>query len=170
MKKQKDIERRFLEEVARYERVIRRVCFMYSSASAPFDDLYQETMVNLWRGFESFRGDSQLSTWIYRTTINTCVTWFRKNSRHNKAMTLEDALDRVVDYDDDEHRRDLADMYKLISQLDPFEKAIIMMWLDESSYDEIANVTGLSRGVVSQRLYRIKHKLAEAENQNTTQL
>lgn len=68
--------------------------------------------------------------------------------------------------DDDEHRRDLADMYKLISQLDPLEKAIIMMWLDERSYDDIAEVTGLSHGAVATRLHRIRQKLSRSENQH----
>lgn len=163
MRTSREIEQRFLDEVMQYDGVVKRVCFMYSSNMAPFDDLYQETMVNLWRGFASFRGESQLSTWIYRTAINTCVTWFRRNKRFSDAATLDETVERIAGDDDDERRRDLADMYKLISRLDPVEKAIIMMWLDERSYDDIAEVTGISHGAVATRLYRIKQKLKDAE-------
>ncbi len=160
-----ETEQRFLNEVAQYDSVIRRLCFMYSTPSVSFDDLYQETMVNLWRGFGSFRGDSTMYTWIYRVTINSCLSWLRRNHRYGATTSLDEAIELVPDNGDDERRRDLADMYLLISRLDPLEKAIVMMWLDENSYDEIAAVTGLSRAAVATRLHRIKTKLIDAEKQ-----
>ena len=166
MTQEKSIQTRFIDEVLHYDSVIRRICFMYSSNAMPFDDLYQETMVNLWRGFPAFRGESSLSTWVYRTTINSCITWYRRNRRHFGSAPLDDSIDSIMACNDDEHRRDLADMYKLISQLDPLEKAIIMMWLDERSYDDIAEVTGLSHGAVATRLHRIRRKLSRSENQH----
>lgn len=164
MKSRSDIEKRFLHEIALYDGTIRSICFMHSSPSSPFDDLYQETMVNLWRGFANFRGESSMNTWIYRVTINTCITWLRHNRRHDETTSIDQAMEMIPDSFDEERRRDLADMYMLISKLDPLEKSIVMMWLDESSYDEIAAVTGLTHGAVATRLNRIKHKLSEAES------
>lgn len=150
-----------MQIVGSYQGVIKKVCFMYSSPGAPFDDLYQETLANIWTGFGSFRGESKMSTWIYRTAINTCVTWYRRNSRHNNALPLDDIVESVSAEYDSEYKQNLAELYKLISSLNPLEKGIIMMWLDNKSYDEISEVTGLARGAVATRLHRIKQKLKE---------
>lgn len=141
-----------------YDAVVRRVCFMYAGPDYLFDDLYQETMANLWRGMDSFRGDSRLSTWIYRTTVNTCISWIRRNRRHAGHSSIEQAAD-IVAGDSDESREFVALLYRMISQLNPIDKAIVMMRLDEKSYDEIADVTGLSRNNVATRLHRAKEKM-----------
>lgn len=158
MKRSSAREEQFLKLLEQYDAMVRRVCFMYSSPAAPFDDLYQETMANLWRGLESFRGESSLSTWTYRTTMNTCITWLRRNRRHIGHADIEEAVQMVAG-DDSEHRENLRLLHEMISRLDPIEKAIVMMWLDEKSYDEIADVTGFSRANVATRLHRIKAKM-----------
>jgi RNA polymerase sigma-70 factor (ECF subfamily) len=131
---------------------------MYSTTINPFDDLYQETLANIWRGIDSFRGDSNLSTWIYRTTVNTCITYMRRNSRYSGFYSLDHAA-AVAAGDDTEHQENLRELYRIISCLDQLEKAIIMMWLDEKDYQEIAQVTGLSKNNVATRLHRIKQKI-----------
>jgi RNA polymerase sigma-70 factor (ECF subfamily) len=151
-------EQSFLAMLEQYDALIRKVCFMYSGADNPFDDLYQETMANLWRGFQSFKGNSSMSTWIYRTAVNTCITWMRRNSRHTGLASLDEAA-AVLAGDDSEQQANLRELYRIISCLDQLEKAIIMMWLDEKNYDEIAEVTGLSKTNVATRLHRIKQKI-----------
>lgn len=158
MKRSSEREEQFLKLIEHYDAMVRRVCFMYSSSAAPFDDLYQETMANLWRGLESFRGESSVSTWIYRMTMNTCITWLRRNRRHTGHVNIEEAVQMVAG-DDSEHRENLRILHEMISRLNPIEKAIVMMWLDEKSYDEIADVTGFSRANVATRLHRIKARL-----------
>ena len=130
---------------------------MYASDDDHFKDLYQEVLINLWRGIDRFRGDAQLSTWIYRTSINTCVTYYRRNHKHDEMLSLEGVS--VVDNDDGTRLQQIKEMYRLISRLDRMEKAIILLWLDEKSYDEISEITGLSRNNVASRLRRIKIKL-----------
>jgi RNA polymerase sigma-70 factor (ECF subfamily) len=160
-----DKEQLFLALLRQYDALVRKVCFMYSNRENPFEDLYQETMANLWRGYDSFRGEANISTWIYRTTVNTCITWMRRTSRYAANTTLNEAA-AVVAGDDTEKQANLREMYQIISCLDKLEKAIVMMWLDEKSYDEIAEVTGLSRANVATRLHRIKQKIKNQSSAN----
>lgn len=146
-----------MEMLDEYDAVVRRVCFMYTGISADFDDLYQETMVNLWRGFDSFRGQSKKSTWIYRCAVNTCISYLRGSRRHSHT-DLDEALTMVVG-DDSERREQLRSMYAVINRLEALERAIIVMWLDGHNYDEIAEVTGLSPSNVGVRLHRIRNGL-----------
>lgn len=141
--------------------MIRRVCVAYSTPSTPSDDLYQEAMIAIWRGLAGFRGESTLSTWVYRITINACISYLRHTViRHRNEVSLDDAHDIVgdadMDFDTADERRRLR---KIIAQLGEIDKAIILMWLDERSYIEIAEVTGLSRNVVGVRINRIKTRL-----------
>lgn len=158
-KKDIDKESRFLEMLDKYDAVIRRVCFMYTGISADFEDLYQETMANLWRGMGSFRGESRMSTWIYRCAVNTCLSYLRSTRRHTHA-DLDAALTMVAG-DDSERQEQLCSLYAVISQLDPLERALIVMWLDSYNYDEIAEVTGLSPNNIGVRLHRIRAKLKD---------
>lgn len=159
-----DREKSFLEVLSTYDAVVRRVCFMYSGASADFEDLYQETVANLWNGFDSFRGEANISTWIYRAAVNTCITWLRRNNRYSNMRSLDEAVTLIAG-DDMEHRQQLTQMYNLISQLSPLDKAIVMMWLDGRHYDEIADVIGIAKAVVAVRLHRAKAKLKVMSDQ-----
>lgn len=139
--------------------IIAKVCCVYTSPTADFDDLYQETVANLWQGFDKFRGDSKISTWIYRAAINTCITWHRQNKKHDTNLSLIDELPIVAD--ESNRLADYRLLHSLISQLQPLEKAIVTLWLDEKSYDEIAEITGLSRSNVAVKFHRIKEKLSK---------
>lgn len=153
----------FLDLADRYKDVIAKVCSVYASETAPFADLYQEVMVNLWTGLESFRGDAKVSTWIYRLAINTCITWHRRNKRHSFGIPIESAFD-VADNDDDTSVR-VKELYRLISRLEPFDKALVTLWLDEKPYDEISSILGISKANVATRLHRVRAKLSELANQ-----
>ena len=157
-------EKRFHAVVADYRKLIYKVCYMYATDSFHFQDLYQEILANIWEGLEGFRAESMPSTWIYRIAINTCVTYFRRHNRHSDEMqTLDGALSIAAE--DTQRSEQLQQMYRLISRLDKIDKAIILMWLDERSYDEIAEVTGFTRNNVATRLFRIKQKLAKSNNE-----
>ena len=81
-------EQQFIAIIESNRQVIYKVCYMYAADDDHFKDLYQEVLINLWRGIDRFRGDAQLSTWIYRTSINTCVTYYRRNHKHDEALSL----------------------------------------------------------------------------------
>lgn len=168
MKSKQDAARtaRYEAMTRQYGALIAKVCYIYTGQGASFDDLYQETLINLWVGMESFRGDASISTWIYRMAINTCITWHRRNDRHTRdavdvseAFGLGDAIsDPAVRA---EQAEELRLLHRLIADLNPIDKAIITLWLDERPYDEIADVTGISKNNVAVRIHRIKAQLVE---------
>lgn len=159
------VEKDFLDMLEKYKRVIYKVCYMYASDTAPLNDLYQETLLNLWRAYPSFRGDSQLATWIYRISLNTCISFLRKSKHQAEAITLPVNLEVFDDDDDGDKSSRLRELYQLIQALNPLERALILLWLEERSYDEIAQIIGISKNNVGVRLSRIKDKLKKMSNQ-----
>jgi RNA polymerase sigma-70 factor (ECF subfamily) len=152
-----DKEHQFLDLLNGNKQLICKVCYMYANDADHFNDLYQEVVINIWQGLDKFRGDSQLSTWIYRTAINTCITYYRRNKSRLTTVPI-DAVSDVVD-DRSDRPSQLREMYRLIGCLNKLDKAIILLWLDEKSYDEISDIVGLTRNNVASRLRRIKAKL-----------
>lgn len=153
----------FLHVADQFGSLIAKVCSMYASASAPFSDLYQEVMLNLWTGLETWRGDAKMSTWIYRLALNTCITWHRRNSRHHTGAVPIDLCPEPADTPSDS--ADYEELARLIALLGPFDKALLTLWLDEKSYDEIASILGISRANVATRLHRVRTKLSKLANQ-----
>lgn len=150
--------RAFLEAVNANSGLIYKVCYMYAEDPDHLKDLYQEVMVNLWQGFSGFRGDARLSTWIYRIALNTCVSYIRRHGRGGHEP-LDESTVGIID-ESHERAAQLKMMYEMISALGRIDKAIIMLWLDEYSYDEIASLTGVSRNNVASRIHRIKQRLS----------
>lgn len=151
----------FSRLMTQHDDMISRICLSYSRTRAEYEDLRQDCYVALWQGLERFRGDAALKTWIYRVVLNTCVSTIRSRSRVPQRVDIADYAD-IVD-DTPERLRMVAEMHEMISRLPPLDKAIVTLWLDENSYDEIADITGLSRNTVATRLSRAKEKL---KNQN----
>lgn len=150
-------EREFTELVRLHDDMIKRICFGYARTSEEFDDLHQDTLVNIWQGLPKFSGNSSVKTWVYRVALNTCVSSVRLRSRRIGAVPFYD----VVDFTDESAERavEIKELHESISQLEPVDKAIVMMWLDEYSYDEIADTIGIKRNTVATRLHRAKEKL-----------
>ncbi|MDE5996596.1 MAG: sigma-70 family RNA polymerase sigma factor, partial [Muribaculaceae bacterium] len=150
------LEHEFKELIAIENATISRICFSYSCSAAEFEDLRQDALINIWRGMQGFRGESSSKTWIYRVTVNSCLSTIRKQSRH-RHESLE-SLYGLIDSDDSD-KESIEQLHRVINTLDPNEKAIIMMWLDELSYDEIGAAMGLNRNTVATRIRRIKEKI-----------
>ena len=150
----------FLDLADRYQGIIAKVCSIYASGSSPFADLYQEVMINLWNGLESFRGDAKITTWIYRIALNTCLSSLRRNQRHSgNRLPIEAAFD-IADTIAPE-KAEIEELYRMISKLEPIDKALITLWLDEKSYDEISAIVGISKANVATRLFRAKQRLSK---------
>jgi len=164
MRKTTGKEQEFEKIMADNRALIAKVCYMYATDSEHFKDLFQETQINIWQALDRFRGEASVSTWIYRITINTCISCFRQTRRHAATMLLDPSeMLAIADIatDDHEHAACLREMYTLINSLPALDKALIMMWLDEKSYQEIADVTGLTRTNVAARLSRCKQRLSK---------
>lgn len=157
-------EKAFVELIHRYERVIYKVCYLYTSPDATLNDLYQEVLINLWRAYPQFRRECKESTWIYRIALNTCISFLRKTKHSLETVTLTRDIDMLDE--DEETQQMLRQLYCLIGRLNDLEKSIILLYLDEKSYDEIAEITGLTSTNVGTRLNRIKEKLKKMNKEN----
>ena len=158
-----NMEKEFVTIVRQYERVIYKVCSFYVSDEFPIADLYQDVVCNLWAAFPKFRSESAISTWIYRIALNTCITGARKDIRRPKSSVpvaqLAESLPAPESMEEN-----IREMYRLIAHLKTLEKAIVLLYLEEKSYQEIADITGLTISNVATKLKRSKEKLKQMSN------
>lgn len=156
-----DYNRSFTAMVERHEKIIFSVCFFYATSEVPFEDIRQEVLISLFKGYRSFRRESSESTWVYKVCINTCLFSLRKFTPRIKTVSFDEIPSFHFQVDNDNALREKLEwLYSLIAQLNPMEKALILMWLDELSYEEIAMNMGIPRNTVASRLYRIKEKIS----------
>ena len=133
---------------------------MFTKDTDEVNDLFQEVLVNLWKGMSSFKGQSDIRTWIYRIALNTCISTDRKK----KITTIPLSMDANLFQDQDEDTKQVKLLHNRISKLQPFDKAIVLLWLENISYDEIGEIVGISTKNVASRLFRIKEKLRSMSN------
>ncbi len=147
----------FTRLVRENKSTIYTVCYMFSNDEDEVNDLFQDTLVNLWKGFASFRKESKASTWIYRVAMNTCISADRKKKRRKDTTPL--TMDMNLYEDTDTDTKQVQMLHKRINKLGMIDRAIILMWLENMSYDEIGAVVGISAQNVGVKLYRIKEEL-----------
>ena len=152
--KEKDFSRIIREQKS----TVYTVCYMFSQDKEEVDDLFQEVLVRLWQGYDSFQGKSDLRTWIYRVSLNTCISIDRKKKRR-KTQPLLEGVDLFDKNDADNRQTDL--LHERIGKLQAFDRAIVLLWLEDMSYEEIAQIVGISVKNVSVKLYRIKEQLKQ---------
>ncbi len=153
------LQQQFEHLITTHSSLISRICFSYAENGDDYQDLRQDVLINIWKGLANFRGASSSLTWIYRVVLNTCVSTLRKRSSRPATESLDlMALDIPATGDEEGLRERFEFLHRLISELSPVDKAIVTMWLDERSYDEIAEVVGLSRNNIALRLHRIKER------------
>lgn len=155
-------ERAFTEMVSKYKKTIYTVCYFFSNDKDVVQDYFQEILMNLWKGFDGFRGESGLKTWIWRVSLNTCTNQERKKKRSVQTVPL--SVDIDLYNDTDAHSKLIRQLYDRISRLDVFDRAIILLWLENMSYQDIADIAGISLSAVTTRLFRIKEQLKAMSN------
>ena len=155
------LESKFAQTVAEQKSTIYTVCYMFSQAADEVNDLFQEVLVNLWKGFEGFEHRSDVRTWVYRVALNTCISLDRKR-RRSKSVKLTMDINLFEDRDEDTRQVDM--LHKRISRLQPFDRAIVLLWLENLSYEEIGQIVGITAKNVSVRLFRIKEQLKKMSN------
>lgn len=153
-------ETEFEKIVKENKSTIYTVCYMFSKDPDEVSDLFQETLINLWRGYSSFKKESKLTTWIWRVCFNTCISFERKKNRNT--IPLEMNADLFNDSEED--NKQIQMLHRRIHRLKPFDRAIVLLWLENMSYEEIAAVIGISVKNVSVRLFRIKEELKKMSN------
>jgi len=155
----RNIEKEFLEKLDKHQGILQKICFVYSKNSLQKEDLCQEIILQLWKSYPSFKHESAFSTWMYRVALNTAISLTQKPRLFVKKDEIPDSMF------DMEYLMNKSEsikiLYRAISQLNKVEKAIILLWLEDKPYEEIANNIGMSVKNISVRLVRIKAKLKE---------
>jgi RNA polymerase sigma-70 factor (ECF subfamily) len=158
----KENELEFNRIVKANKAAIFTVCYLFSKDQDEVNDLFQETLINLWRGFEGFQGKCDVKTWIWRVSLNTCLTFERKKKRRVDTLPLTMDINLFTDTDDD--TRQVQMLYRRINKLGVLDRAIILLWLENMSYEEIGEIIGISTKNVSVKLVRIKEQLKKMSN------
>ena len=158
-------EEDFLQLVREHEGRLRKICRVYADGPAARRDLYQDILVELWRSLPDFEGDAEPGTWLYRVALNTALSRDRRREVRDEATlddtnpVWDDAFSRPGA--ELEEQETLDRLYAAIDRLDDVDKALVMMYLDEKSYEQMADVLGISPNYVGVKLHRIKNTLAD---------
>jgi len=149
----------FLELIHRHQSIIHKICFVYCKNRTDRQDLQQEIVLHLWKSFPSFQENAAFPTWMYRVALNTAI-----NQTRRPGLLLDTSSSPEIPYDPSDSyilSEEIQILYRAISHLRKVEKAIILLWLEEKSYEEIAESIGISVKNVSVKLVRIRARLAE---------
>lgn len=150
-------EEYFTQLVREHKSTIYTVCYMFSHDEDEVNDLFQETLINMWKGIDSFREESKISTWIYRVALNTCLLQERKKKKEVKKVPL--TMNVNFFQDEDANSAQVRQLHQRIGKLGLVDRALVMMWLEGMSYDEMGAVMGISAKNVGVKLFRIKEQL-----------
>lgn len=156
---QRDSEAFFEREITSHAGLIFKVCRMYTYTSADRDDLYQEIVLQAWRAFPKFRGEAQFSTWLYRIGINTAINGLQKKSRRIQTSPIDHVTDAHISDTPSTENDQWHELKRAIEQLSEVEKAIVMLYLEDLSYDEMEKILGISEATLRVKMNRIKQKL-----------
>lgn len=156
-------EKEFERMVHTHKSTIYTVCYMFSKDQDEVNDLFQEVLMNLWINFDTFQGRSDIKTWIYRVSLNVCVSLDKKKRKTVRRVPLRIDMNPFEDTDNNSLQMEM--LRKRIARLGPFDRAVIMLWLENMSYDDIGAVMGISAKNVSVKLYRIKEQLRKMSDE-----
>lgn len=152
----------FVNLINTHQGIIHKVCGMYRQAGTERVDLFQEIVLQLWKGYPSFKGEAKITTWMYRVALNTAISQFRKAKRKPQVEELSEYAFQLPDQPIDYEKKEKSEFLRqAIQQLSGIEKAIIMLYLESHSYDEIAQIMGMTKTYVGVKINRIKKKLRE---------
>lgn len=154
-----DIEKEFIGLITSNQAIIHRICCMYVDNRTDREDLFQEIVLQSWKSFKSFRGDSRFQTWLYRVGLNTAITYIKRDRKHMDAelqFTQESYCDIIY-----QENEEILAMYRAIGQLSKIEKALVALYLEDYSYKEIGDTMGMTANHVAVKISRIKEKLKD---------
>ena len=156
-----DKEQIFSKLIKDNQGLIIKVSRLYTNSIEDEEDLFQEIVLQLWRSYDSFKGQSKISTWMYRVALNTAITLFRKKRKSPKTDELKDFHHSDFVEQDDEKQQQISLLYRVIKLLPKVERAIVMMYLDDQPYREIAETLGISEVNARVKMNRLKKTLKE---------
>jgi RNA polymerase sigma factor (sigma-70 family) len=156
------LEQLFLQTINEHQRILHKVCRMYTSNQDDHNDLFQEMILQLWKAFPSFRNEAKITTFMYRIALNTAISGIRK--KKIKTTELESISFQIKETIEENFSDELKLLHASIEQLSDVEKSIVLLFLEDKPYDEIAEITGISANYVAVKMNRIKEKLRKLLN------
>ena len=157
-----DKEKKFLRLISEHEGLIHKICHVYAADALAKQDLFQEIVIQLWKSFENFRNESKISTWMYRVALNTALTEKRRNKTKVSISFLGSLKDdKAQESNMDANEENLNLLFSAISKLTEVEKAVVMLYLDDKSYEDMEVVLGINQGTLRVKMNRIKEKLRQ---------
>ena len=154
-------EQQFSLLVRRHKETIYSVCLMFADNQDDANDLMQEVLIKLWKGIGTYQGTGDERGWVWRVAMNTCITQDEKRKKYTTDVPVEDLLGKKAVSEDN---KQIKMLHERIHRLQPFDRAIVMLWLEDLSYDEIGQIVGISAKNVSVRLVRIREELKKMNN------
>lgn len=154
-------EKEFSKLIKDNQGLIIKVSRLYTNSLEDEQDLFQEIVLQLWRSYDTFKGNSKISTWMYRVALNTAITLFRKKTKSPQTDELMDYHHRDFLEDDDEKQTQISLLYKVVKMLPHVERAIVMMYLDDLPYRDISENLGITEVNARVKMNRLKKTLKE---------
>nr|WP_294903264.1 sigma-70 family RNA polymerase sigma factor [uncultured Lacibacter sp.] len=156
------MEQAFLQHIQTNQKIIYKVCHLYRDTKEDQEDLFQEIVYQLWKAYPGFKGEAKPGTWIYRVALNTALAVYRKQQLN---ISYPDQFPELEAYTSEINSSEKEELlFRALRTLSDSEKAVISLYLEDFSYEEIAAITGLSENNVGVRLNRIKNKLKQRIN------
>lgn len=159
------MEAEFKLLVNKHKGLIFKVCNLYVHNREDRKDLFQEILIQLWKSFHNFQNKSTITTWIYRVALNTAISYFRKESKRPRSHSLSEISVDIPDFQDDTTEQSIQ-MHEAILQLSEIERAIIFLYFEEKTYEEMAELLGIDTNHLGVKLNRIKQKISKIVKEN----
>ena len=159
----KDIKEQFLDILEKNIGIIIKISRVYTKVKQDREDLINDITLELWKSFRNFKGDSKISTWIYRVSLNISMNYKRKKKNNSLFNSLNDFKkeDTHTWLEEEDTSSELEAIYDCIDELNKINKAIILLYLDGNSHEEISDITGISKTNVGTRISRIKDQIRD---------
>ena len=153
---------KFIQILNENKWVLYKVINTYCKDSEDRKDLEQEILIQLWKSFKSYNSQYKISTWVYKIAMNVSISFYRSNvNRKSKTSPISESIFQVANQVDNSFDEERKFLYDFINQLDDFNKEILILYLDEHSYKEIAEIVGITESNVGTKINRLKNKLQE---------
>ena len=154
--------------VQEHRSLLYKVCRVYCFTEADRQDLFQEMVIQLWRSYPTFRGESKFSTWLYRIALNTAISDLRKQDRRPSTTSTDEIPPSLPDMTwPGEEEQQLQQLYAAINRLSDVEKALVMLYLEDKPYEEMEEIMGINQNNLRVKMNRIREKLRKMTKEAT---
>lgn len=159
---EQQLQEDFTEKINDCRGIIHKICHLYAFTETDREDLFQEIVIQLWKSYPKFRGDSKFSTWLYRVALNTAISDLRKQQSKVELKFPEFIPHEPADKKENAAMEDqLRQMYAAIAKLQEIDRAVVMLYLDDNSYEEMEAILGVNQNTLRVKMNRIKEKLRQ---------